>query len=290
MNKIPHFCTNCKIKVHSIDELLFVEETTTKGFCSEKCIMQFYTPYLSFFSDLEIKFKESLKIDEFEDYTDMYSDPRLLGDVTDLPDETFEYKDEVEVSYHLHIKYFSKEDIYYIIICTHYDKKPAFIYFKLLTKSLKLVEKYREYFNQSFLESGSSDQGLDAIDIPDDTLEELEQKKSEHLALLIERRKNSDIPFETFNIYDDYLTLTLEDPDQVFHFEDDAGDKLTNYIKTFKKAGQEFYYVVTCSKVEIKDKELTKLALLPVISFPSIDKELYKYYAIGESKTSRLKN
>lgn len=289
MNKIPYYCTNCKKEVPSIDSLLFVEEVGTKGFCSERCILSFYQPLLKFFSDLEVKFKADLNLDEFDDYTGFYIDNDLLSQVTDNPDNKIEYISEIDCSYHLHVKYFSELNIYFLIVCTHYDKKASFVYSKLITKSEKLIKKYEEFFSQSNLEDNKLGD-LESVRIPEEALEDLEQKKSEQLALLLERRKESDIPFETFNIYDDYLSLTLEDPDSVFHFEDEAGDKLVNYIKSFQKFRKDFYYVVTCQKMEIKEGELTKLALLPVISFPSIDKNLYSYYAVGLSENKRLKN
>lgn len=289
MKNIPYYCTNCKNEVSSIDSLLFVEESGTKGFCCEKCILSFYKPLLKFFSDLEMQFKSELQVDEFEDYTDYYIDNDLLSEVTDKPDNQIEYTSEIDSSYHLHVKFFSELNIYFLIVCTHYDKKASFVYSKLITKNEKLVKKYEEFFSNS--RADNTDYGdLESVRIPDEDLADLEQKKSEQLALLLDRRKDSDIPFETFNIYDDYLALTLEDPDSIFHFEDEAGDELVNYIKSFQKFRKDFYFVVTCQKLEIKDKDVTKLALLPVISFPSIDKDLYKFYAIGTSENTRLKN
>ncbi len=289
MNKIPYFCTNCNEEVAKIDNLLFVEESHTRGFCSEICIMEHYKPLLSFFSNLEIKFKNELNIDEFDDYTGYYNDNDLLSSLTNEPDNEIEYISEIDSSYFLHIKFFSELNVYFLIICSHYDKKASFIYSKLITKDKKLVSKYEDFFSREQNHDEINNK-LESVKIPDEALEDLEQKKSEQLALLLERRKDADIPFETFSVYDDYLTLTLEDPDSIFNFEDEAGDELVNYIKSFQKFRKDFYYVVTCQKLEITDEGSTKLALLPVISFPSIDKDLYKFYAIGESETGRLKN
>lgn len=286
MKKVPNFCTECKKEVVDLGNLLFVEESTTKGFCSEACILKFYAPYMDYFSKLEVSLKEKLDIEEFEDFTGEYLDSEMMNQVTDSPDDQLSIPSDIGGFYHLHVKYFVQKNLYYLIICTHYNSKPSFIFNKLITKSEKLVDEYRDYFND---DRGTGDD-LEQVQIPDGIMDDLELKKSEHLALLLERRKDSDIPFETFAIYDDYLSLTLSDPDSVFHSKDEAGDDISNYIKSYKKGGKDFYYVVSCYKVELKEEGVTKIAVLPIISFPSIDKDLYQFYAVGDREKERLKN
>jgi len=127
---------------------------------------------------------------------------------------------------------------------------------------------------------------LDDIQLPAEIVEDIDLKKSELLAELLERRKDSDIPFEDFPAFDDYLSLTLDDADDEFHSEDKAGDDIIIFIKSFKKENKAFFYIAICLQVTIPTT--SDIALLPVLSFPSTDESLYTHYAVGEKKNHRL--
>jgi hypothetical protein len=285
LKKIPYFCTNCAKEVPSLEKLLFVESNNTKGFCSESCIMDFYKPYMNFLSHYEITKRESLDLAQEDSYIDIYSDGTLLDEVLNGPDEKLEFENDIGDKYFFQVKYLVNRNIYFAIICTYYNEDPSFIYFKIVTKYSELIDGFKELFSKT--EDRSSFQH---IDIPEDVLAQVNLKKSEQLALLLERKATSDIDFEKFALYDDYIKPTLEDADEVYEYEDDSMDTIATYIKSFKKQDLNFYYVVMCLQIDFNDQKGSKRAMLPILTFPSIDNELYTFYAVGKSLNTKIKN
>lgn len=298
MTKKLYFCTSCRKKVNKIENLLFVEEST-RGFCCEDCIVEFYAPYMEYFDKEEVAYREQLGLNVSEVDISLYQDRDLFEKVLYSPDEVWLEKSELNENYYTHI-YKLKNDSYFILICTYYEDEPAFVFFKTITKSSELIKLYRKTekidadiaktddFHGHNTDKHEDVEVIDEVQLPAELIEDIELKKSEHLALLLERRDDSDIDFEKYPLYDDYLSLTLEDPDDEFHGEDEAGDHIITFIKSFKRDEVSFYYVAICLQVDIPGTE--DIALLPVLSFPSKDDDLYTHYAVGEKKNTRITN
>jgi len=45
-NNPLYFCTECKKVIPRLDQLLFVDGNSSKGFCCEECIEDFYRPLI----------------------------------------------------------------------------------------------------------------------------------------------------------------------------------------------------------------------------------------------------
>ena len=298
MTKKLYFCAACRKKISKIEELLFVEESN-RGFCCEDCIVDFYSPYMEFFDKEESNLREQLGINISEVDISLYQDRELFEQVLYKPDEVWVDRSELNEKYYTHI-YKIKNNSYFILICSYYENEPAFVYFKTITKSLELIKLYRKSekidtevertddFQGHNSEKDEEVEVLDEVQLPAELIEDIELKKSEHLALLLERRKESDIDFEKYPLYDDYLSLTLEDPDDEFHGKDEAGDHIISFIKSFKKDEKAFFYIAICLQVDIPGTD--EMALLPVLSFPSDDDDLYTFYAVGDRKNNRITN
>jgi hypothetical protein len=298
MTKKLYFCASCRKSVNKIEELLFVEESD-RGFCCEDCIVDFYTPYMEFFDKEEINLREQLGLVPSEVDIGLYQDKELFEKVLYTPDEIWLEKSELNEKYHTHILKIDNNN-YFILTASYYESEPAFVFFKTITNSLELVKMYRRGEKiDPHLEKTDDFQGhnsekheevevLDEVQLPAEIIEDIELKKSEHIALLLERRKESDIDFEKYPLYDDYLSLTLEDPDDEFHGEDEAGDNIMTFIKSFKKSEDAFFYIAICLQVDIPGTD--EVALLPVLSFPSNDDDLYTFYAVGNRKNNRITN
>lgn len=298
MTKKLYFCTACRKKVNKIENLLFVEESK-RGFCSEACIINFFSPYMEAFDKEELKQRELLGLNSSEGDIGIYQDKNLFEKVLYTPTEIWLEKNEIGEEFYTHILKINEED-YFIVICTYYEGEPAFVYFKTITKSLKLLKYYQRevYLDQNDINKNiyQSDKGsdlsegdkelLDEIQLPAEIVEDIDLKKSELLAELLERRSDTDIPFENYPDYDDYLSLTLDDADDEFQSEDKSGDDIITFIKSFKKDNKAFFYIAICLRVTIPTTN--DIALLPVLSFPSTDESLYTHYAVGEKKNNRL--
>lgn len=295
MTKKLYFCTACRKKVNKIEELLFVEESK-RGFCTEACIINFYSPYMEFFDKEEVNRRELLGIDVSESDSGLYQDKELFEKVLYSPDEVWLERNELNEEYYTHILKMDK-GAHFILICSYYEGEPAFVYFKSITYNLDLVKLYQKeiYIDQETINKHSDPEDLDImtdkelldeIQLPRDLADDIDLKKSEFLAILLERRSDDDIAFEEYPLYDDYLSLTLDDADDEYHNEDDAGDEFMTFIKSFKKENKAFFYIALCLQVTIPTTN--EVALLPVLSFPSTDENLYKFYAVGERKNNRL--
>ena len=68
------------------------------------------------------------------------------------------------------------------------------------------------------------------------------------MARVLETRKEADVPFEEFPLYQQYLSQTMNDPDEIYELKDSEGDQYYSYIKTFEKNGESFYYISLCIK------------------------------------------
>jgi len=290
MSKKLYFCTSCRKKIPKVDQLLFVEESK-RGFCSEDCIVEFFSPYMKSLDAEEVSFRESLGLEPEIDAV-LFQDKSLFEEALYNPKEVWLEKNDLQEEYYTHITPIS-DNKFFILICSYYEGEPAFVFFKTITSSVDLVQFYKR---DSLVEGerGAAEPEaaeldvMEEISLPSEIVEDIDLKKSEHLASLLERRKETDISFEEYGLYDDYITLTLDDPDDEFQSEDNAGDSIYTFIKSFQKEGQAFFYIVICLRVNIPGGDDS--ALMPVITFPSIDDDLYTFYAVGDKKNKRITN
>ena len=148
-------------------------------------------------------------------------------------------------------------------------------------------EKMKE--PKSFHSNSEEGSKKDTIEIDENILQEVESKKSSYLAHLLEERSPADIPVESFSLYEAYFEPTMMDPDEIFSRKDEEGDVIYTYIKAHDREGVSFYYFIVCLRIE-KGFEENKDALVPIISFPSVDGDIYRTYREGELISGNLKN
>lgn len=295
--KKSYFCTSCRKKVDKVQQLLFVEESK-RGFCSEDCIVDFFTPYMESFDRQELEFRHILGLPSSEVGAEIFQNRELFDQVLYEAEEVWYEKNEINEEFYTHILRTGQNNKqFYIIICSYFEGEPSFVFFKTVTSNTKLVDMYRqnrrldEKVNlDSTVEDISSDeeQNLDEINLPAELVEDLELKKSECLAQLLERRVDTDIAIDDYPKYDQFLSLTLEDADEEYTSSDESGDTVITFIKSFHMNGKSFFYIATCISLELQN--VSETVMIPILSFPSVDNNLYKYYAVGEKKNSKLKN
>lgn len=293
-----YLCNQCKKVIDDVEELLFVEENSTRGFCSEKCIEDFYSPIFTWYENQEKEIRKELSLLS-ESSLKLLDDPGQIDKLLGNPDEIWcQTNDLNEEIYSFIGKYQNKEGgVYYLMcICLLYEKKPSFIFVATATESEELVNKFR--FGEqvedlsSYIGSGLGPEGSMGSaeeEEMEDLLQGIESKKGTFLAELLEKRSPADIPFENFPLYDMYFEKTIEEPDEIYSYQDDEGDTIFVYIKAHEKEGVSFYYFVVSYNFQSNYAERLE-SLLPIISFPSVDPELYRSYCKGERLTGSLKN
>lgn len=288
MTKKIYFCTECKKRLIDLEEILFIEDDSPRGFCSEKCILSFYRPYMKVFQEQEQELRAIFSLEVEENILTVNEEESSTQTALYSPHEVWQDSSELQEIYYTHILQLDfNGPVFFILICSYFESNPSFMFHKVITRSEKLVENYRvgEKIEISNQEELGSDQ---EVELPAELIEQMELKKSQLLAQLLAARESSDIDFEEFIDYEKFLTSTLEAPDEVYEKHDDEGEVMATFIKSFKEDLFCFYYVAICWKCSvdgIKDQ-----VLVPILSFPSTDHELYQDYAVGDKTLGQVKN
>ncbi len=140
-----YYCNHCKNFLGELEELLFVEEGTSKGFCSEDCIEKFYQHLVDHFENLDKEYRKELGLSE-ESCLKFVGKPKLMEMVLSSPNEIWHTSNEIQEEYFSFIRKVTQkgEDPFYlIIICLIYDNKPSFILSATATRDNALIDKYR---------------------------------------------------------------------------------------------------------------------------------------------------
>jgi len=275
-NRPLYYCSECKTVVPELDQLLFIEAETSKGFCSERCIEDFYNPLITHFENLEKKIREELSIGH-EVIRSSMDDKALIEAVISSPGEVWQNKNELNESLFTYIRHFG--DYSAVVIATIYNEEASFVFFRTLTRSKKFLEQFRSPEKEN-KQTPVSDPERSFSEEDMMFMQELENKKSRLLADLLIKRTDNDIPFEQFTDYEDCFQDCLETPDEVFESKDKEGDTFFVYIKSFLRNGFNFFYIISCLKR--KDTETPEdVHVFPVLAFPTMDVELVRDFRSG---------
>ena len=293
MTKKIYFCTECKKRIDSVEEILFVEDASNRGFCSESCILNFYRPYMDVFLQAELKLRKKLSIPnpEVENILMEAEEEHFFQKVLYSPDEVWLDTSELQEKYYTHILKIENIEIlnplYLIVTCSYFESSPSFVFHKTVTSSEALMEKYRTG-NKIDIQIEEVKNVEQEIELPPELLEQMDLKKSQLLAELLAARDSSDIDFEEFMDYEKFLSSTLDNPDEIYEIIDEQGELMATFIKSFKEGQFCFYYVAICWKCDLVG--VNEQILVPILSFPSTDNKLYQDYAVGEKTLGQVKN
>jgi hypothetical protein len=208
------------------------------------------------------------------------------------PDEIWCYENGIKEEIYSFIKKINidgSKPFYVIIMCTIFDTYPGFVLLSTVTESKFFMEEFRFGEEVNLVEHFSDDLDVEGMDIGNDEVESIEQKKSEILAKHISLHSPVDIPIDNYELYDEYVDSTMDSPDEIIKREDSEGDIIYTYIKAYDKSGVSFYYFVICMKIESNAEEMQEL-IIPMLHFPTVDGDLYKSYHEGEKVSGALKN
>lgn len=298
LNPVYH-CSECKKILEDVESLLFVEENTSKGFCSEACIEKYYASLIHYFESQEKKIRKKHKLTD-EPCLIYVGKQSYMESVLSRPKQIWKMSNDLGEEFYSFISEFKEaktnfqNTFYLIIICSVYDAKASFIFSATATKDRNLLKEFQ--FGEAIADPQSFVAEVPKVaekpagpDVSPEAMEFLESKKSSYLAELMEQRSVVDIPFEKFSLYEDYFDLTLEDPDEVYHTKDSEGDEIFTYIKAHEHSGVSFYYFILLVKIDGRWSPEQE-TLLPVVSFPTVDGEIYNHYRQGDQLSGGLKN
>lgn len=287
-NQPLYYCSECKLVVPSLDKLLFIEDNSNKGFCCESCIEDFYFPLTRHYEQLEVKLRAQLNL-EREDIElrgiDALSEKSSMDEIFSNPSEVFSAKNELGEEIFTYIKHFQNYSS--VIICSVYKGEGSFIFLNTKTKSREFLKALRGGTKKEENQAIDQEHEMDEDDY--NFMQLLESKKSQLLADLLMKRKDSDISFEEFSEYEFCYQDCLDAPDEVFESKDKEGDILFVYIKSFIKDGSDFFYIISCLKRK-EDLEDNSVSVFPVLAFPTNDVSLYSEWRSGKKISGLIKN
>ncbi len=300
-----YYCCQCKEVNQNVDQLLFVEASLTKGFCSEECLLEFYGPLMSHFEELDLTARKKLKLVE-EDVYSLRGTEFLLEDTLKNFEKHFLLKNRINEEYHFFLKKIKsykkvKKPFYVLVVAFVLEDKASLVLFHTVTCEIKLIESLTagtevvgatESETAELKSEGSSTKAGAVnymnINLKKEVIDMIDQKKSSMLADLLAKRSNVDIPFEDFHIYDQFGALTLSEPDELYRYTED-GEDIFVYIKTHSVQNRSFYYLIVCLYYSTNEDQMQDI-LIPILSFPSLDPKIYQEYKKGEQITGTLKN
>jgi hypothetical protein len=279
-----YFCCECKKVIPNLNDMLFVESHSSKGFCSEACIEDFYRPIMFHFEKIAKASRVYLGI-EYENITSTLDDKQLVEDILANPSEIWKTPNELNENIFTYVKRYSDHSA--ALIGIFYNDDASFILLLEKTRSDKFLNELRgsQQVNaevRSTREAEFSEEDFNFMQL-------LEAKKSKLLADLLIKRKDDDIAFEDFSKFENFFEITLQEPDEVFENKDNEGDIFFNYIKNFNEGNRTFFYIISCLK-RADSETSTEINVFPVLAFPTNDLSLFSEFRVGTRISGQLKN
>ncbi len=292
--------------MEDLDDLLFIDEHSHKGFCSEECIEDFYFPLIKHYEITEHSLRKKLNLLGESGFGEV-TDQELIDEVLSSPSEVFRQQNELQESYYHFIKHYT--DFTVIAVASVYRKEASFIFLTTMTRSQALITEFRygEMISDWNYKTDPDDDDIDEEEeepnlskfktshdtaLVDEEIDEdedmvfiqlLESKKSNMLAEVILKRKDSDIPFEDYTGYESCFQETLDHHDEVFEKKDKEGDVLFTYIKSYSN----FFYIVICLK---RKEDASLVNVYPILGLPTNDLDLCQEFRGGIKLSGPLKN
>lgn len=278
-----YYCTECKLIVPSLDKLLFIEDESNKGFCSESCIEDYYYPFIRHFDQLEINLRARLGLQNEAIPLSKLEEKDQVDNVMAAPSEVFSVENELGEKIFTYFRHYP--DYTAVILCKVYKGEGSFIFLNTRTRSREFLAELRSGGTNE-----AKEQTLNQMDEDDfNFMQLLEVKKSSLLADLLMKRKDSDISFEEFSDYEFCFQECLDSPDEVFESKDNYGDLFFVYIKSFIKNGANFFYIISCLKRKDSEDEKS-VSVFPVLAFPTNDVDIYAEWRTGKKIAGLIKN
>ena len=281
--KYSDFCQSCRRALGSEEKVVYVEEESTRFFCSEKCIRAYYDPMSEFYRRqmMEIRDPHDIAEGDFPDY-ESYS-PLCLAN----PDEVWVETTESGETVTYFLANFTNEGgkFTYVVMCFCLEIEPTYILLSFPTRDRKLAEEFRRGEKVEIQESEDVPEPEVSSVLTEDFLARQGSAIEEEM---MRHRQPTDIKKEEFEEYAHLLDQTIENPDEVWELQDEGENTLLTLIA---QADENVTYIVICNYDQnVEGHESWKV----VYSFPTNDPAMVQHYRRGvmregaEAKASLL--
>lgn len=300
LNKPLYFCSECKKEMDDLHELLFIDEFSQKGFCSEECIEDFYFPIIKYFEAVERKLRGKHNLLE-ENLPNETISTVLLEETLGDPFEVYRQGNELNDFFYHFIRHYT--DFSVVITAAVYSYEASFVFLTLKTNSEKLINEFRhgELLKDWNVEKEEAlklnlknENAIANVNEDEDFIfmQQLENKKSKILADVLSKIKESDISFEDYSAFESCFPETMEFPDEVFERKDNEGDVLCTYIKYFGQGSNKedcYFYIIICLRRKLNGV-LDNNSIYPILGMPTNDIEMCQEFRLGTRLTGPIQN
>jgi len=293
-------CHACERTLEQDERALFVEEEVGRVFCSEDCIVTYFSPEIE---RLEQEYFRRLRKNELSgEERERYAE--LRWKTLQNPSEIWREKTlSGDFRFTLISPYADKggKTIWNVCLTLFLRGEPSFLYLAFVTQDSSLIDHYRrgERLRWKPVE-GSEREGVASASADRQGGEVLragsrgKSERSDGLASpftaeemlrvrLLQARKDDDIPLEEFSRYERYIEVTLQGPDEVWTFKgsDKRQPGLFHFMRNCGKeegAGIPLWYIVVARETD--DDEHIEI----LDAFPTRDVGLVESYRCGNQE------
>lgn len=269
--KYSDFCQNCRTALGSDEKVVYVEESTTRFFCSEKCIRAYYDPMGEYYRQqmMEVRDPHDIPQADFSEY-ESYA-PLCLAN----PDEIWADTTENNESVTYFLSNFTNEGgkFTYVVMCFCLELEPTYILLSFPTRDKKMVEEFRrgQKVEVQEAEDAAAEPEVSSV-LTEDFLAKQGNAIEEEM---LRHRQATDIPKKEFEEHAHLLDQTIENPDEVWELQDEGENTLLTLIS---QHGDNLHYIVICTFDQNADNQESWRV---IYSFPSNDPAMVHRYRRG---------
>jgi hypothetical protein len=264
-------------------------------FCSEECIQDYFQPTVDY---LHEELSKSRSESDFTDVDNLrFAHYRQL--TLEDPDEVWVEINETGERCYSYVSHFrqGEERLSYVVITLAIDGVPSFVFMSFPTQDENLVEEYRRGTDLRInaedlveLPPGMTVEGDDELGTEALATESLVAEPAAEEAGVVNfeamydgLRQPGDIPRDHFPKFDPFIEPSVEDPDEIWCFNDAQGNPWYTFIKHHRLSPQdeavesdvvdEFVMIIVC--------EAGPTSMEVVFAFPTVDSSLIQHFRKG---------
>lgn len=269
-------CAFCETDLKNEKNVLFVEEDVGRVFCSEPCIVSYFS------HDIERMEQEYLSSVQPWDFTAEERErlSELRWDTLANPQEIWcEKSISGDNRYTLISEYLEGTDTYWVVCLSLFLRgEPSFLYLAFPTRDRNMIDKYRRGEQVQWVKEGEKKE----ISISEkaeiaDRLAEPWTADETLRAQLIKERRLDDIPEEDYGRYQACVEETLQGPDEIWNLQTDekSSARLFHFIKNYSDTAPPYWFIIVAREAGSGDE------IEVVDAFPTKDPELVGKYRQG---------
>lgn len=258
-----------------------MEKEVGRCFCTEECVHEYFQPTVESLKEELLKLRSSGDFTE-DDYAKLEHYQILT---LEDPDEVWLDETETGERHFTFISYFrhGDEQFKYIVVCLTLGGDPSYVFLSFPTRDEDLVDHYRKGTDLKIQEELAGENILESMPessfFPDNQnkLENALEDTTTLFEYLKQARNEEDIAVEDYPKFNMFIDPSLDEPDEIWMYEDLQKHKLCTFISTFQddKIGTFEMVVVVRLKPGVVN------AMEVVLAFPTIDALLVQKFKRG---------